>query len=211
MLAPLLAIAVLHWAVLVIPGFNFILIGQLAAGGSRNAAMSAVAGMTLATLVWATVAVAGVGVVFAAQPALRLAAQIAGGLYLLHLAYKLWRAGGPVAASSEPNVFGSVAAFRAGFTTNVLNPKIALFYGSVFTTSLPANPPATLVVLAVLLVFMNSVVWHASLALLLSRPSIQRAYLRHNKALNRASGVLVGVYGARLLFATLGEIRSRSA
>ncbi|RYG12563.1 MAG: hypothetical protein EON92_07950 [Burkholderiales bacterium] len=30
MLASLLAIAVLHWAVLLIPGFNFVLIGQLA-------------------------------------------------------------------------------------------------------------------------------------------------------------------------------------
>jgi threonine efflux protein len=210
MLASLLAIALLHWAVLVIPGFNFILIGQLAAGGSRKAAMAAVVGMTMATLVWASLAVAGVGVVFTAHPSLRLAAQMAGGLYLLHLAFKLWRAGSPVTASAPP-VFGSMAAFRAGFTTSVLNPKIALFYGSVFTTSLPPQPSAVLVVLAVLLVFANSVVWHASLALLLSRPSIQGAYLRHNQTLNRVSGALVGVYGAKLLASTVSEVRSRTA
>lgn len=209
MLTSLLAIAVLHWAVLVIPGFNFILIGQLAAGGSRKAAMAAVLGMTMATLVWASLAVAGVGMVFTSHPSLRLAAQVAGGLYLLYLAFKLWRAGGQVAASAPP-VFGSMAAFRAGFTTSAFNPKIALFYGSVFTTSLPAEPSATLVVLAVLLVFANSVVWHSSLALLLSRSSIQQAYLRHNRALNRISGALVGVYGARLLAATLSEVRSRT-
>lgn len=210
MLTSLLAIAVLHWAVLVIPGFNFILIGQLAAGGSRKAAMAAVLGMTMATLAWASLAVAGVGVVFMSHPSLRLAAQVAGGLYLLYLAFKLWRAGAQVAASAPP-VFGSMAAFRAGFTTSALNPKIALFYGSVFTTSLPPEPSVTLVVLAVLLVFANSVVWHSSLALLLSRSSIQQAYLRHHRALNRISGVLVGVYGAKLLAATLSEVRSRTA
>ena len=43
MLTSLLAIAALHWAILVIPGFNFILVGQLAAGESRAAAMSAAA------------------------------------------------------------------------------------------------------------------------------------------------------------------------
>lgn len=206
MLTSLLAIAVLHWAVLVIPGFNFVLIGQLAAGGSRVAAMSAVAGMTTATLVWASLAVAGVGIVFAAHPTLRHVAQVAGGLYLLHLAVKLWRAGRQSPATAEP-VLGTVAAFRAGFTTSALNPKIALFYGSVFATALPQDPS----LLLVLLVFANSVVWHSSLALLLSRPTVQSAYLRNYQALNRISGVLVGAYGAKLIGSALAEFRSRSA
>ena len=210
MFPSLLAIALLHWAVLIIPGFNFVLIGQLAAGGSRKAAMSAVAGMTMATLAWASLAVAGVGVVFAAHPSVRLAAQVAGGLYLLHLAFKLWRAGGQVTAEVPP-VLGNVAAFRAGFTTSALNPKIALFYGSVFATSLPTNPSLIVVALAVLLVFANSVVWHSSLALLLSRPSIQRAYLRHNRLLNQISGSLVGMYGVKLIAGAANEVRSRTA
>jgi len=207
MLASLLAIAVLHWAILLIPGFNFILVGQLAAGESRKAAISAVAGMTTATLVWATLAVAGVGLVFAAHPALRHAAQVVGGLYLLNLAWKLWRSGEATSASG-PRVMDAVSAFRVGFTTSALNPKIALFYGSVFVTAMPADPSLLMVVLAVLLVYVNSVVWHSSLALLLSRPGVQRAYLRHNRALNRVSALLVGAYGAKLLAAAVDEIRA---
>ncbi|MFZ6846323.1 LysE family translocator [Undibacterium sp. RuTC16W] len=210
MLPSLLAIAVLHWAVLIIPGVNFVLISQLAAGGSRREAMCAVGGMTIGTLAWALLAVAGVGVVFTAHPSVRLAAQSVGGLYLIYLAFKLWLASDQATASTPP-VFGGLAAFRAGFTTSALNPKPALFFGSVFTTSLSANPSPTMLVLAVLLVFANSVVWHSSLALLLSRPNVQRAYLRHNRALNRLSGVLVGLYGARLIAATVSEVRSRTS
>jgi threonine efflux protein len=210
MLTPLFAIAVLHWAVLVIPGFNFILIGQLAAGGNRVTAMAAVAGMTTATLAWAALAVAGVGIVFTAHPAIRHVAQIAGGLYLLHIACKLWRSGRQSTAKAAP-VLGATAAFRAGFMTSALNPKIALFYGSVFATTLPPNPAMLLVALSVLLVFCNSLVWHSSLALLLSRPAIQSAYLRHYQALNRVSGVLVGAYGTRLIASAISEYRSRGA
>lgn len=210
MLSALLAIAVLHWAVLVIPGFNFVLIGQLAASGSRAAAVAAVVGMTTATLVWAGLAVAGVGAAFSAHPQLRQWAQVAGGLYLLHLAWKLWRAGGAATAPSAAPVQGRAAAFRAGFVTSALNPKIALFYGSVFATALPANPPAVLVLAAVMLVYANSVVWHGSLALLLSRPQVQAAYLRHYARLTRISGALVGAYGARLLAQAFGEWRARS-
>jgi len=209
MLASLFAIAVLHWAVLVIPGFNFVLIGQLAAGNSRVAAMSAVAGMTTATLAWAILAVAGVGMVFTAHPALRHLAQVAGGLYLLYLALKLWHAGRQVTASASP-VLGSASAFRAGFMTSALNPKIALFYGSVFATALPPDPSLLLVALAVLLVFANSVIWHSSLALLLSRPAVRSAYLRNYQALNRVSGALVGAFGTRLIIAAVAEVRSRS-
>ena len=61
MLPTLITIALLHWAILILPGFNFILVGQLAASGQRTTAMFAVAGMTTATLVWACLAVAGVG------------------------------------------------------------------------------------------------------------------------------------------------------
>lgn len=210
MLTPLIAIAVLHWAVLVIPGFNFLLIGQLAAGGNRRTAMSAVGGMTTATLAWAALAVAGVGIVFTAHPLIRHLAQLAGGLYLLQLAFRLWRSGRGAAAPAAP-VLGVRGAFRAGFMTSALNPKIALFYGSVFATALPSSPSLLLVGLSVLLVFANSLVWHASLALLLSRPAIQGAYLRHYRALNRVSGLLVGAYGGHLIASAIAEYRARSA
>jgi threonine/homoserine/homoserine lactone efflux protein len=198
MLLSLTSIAILHWAVLVIPGFNFVLIGQLAAAGQRRGALSAVAGMTTATLVWASLSVVGIGMVFSAHHGLRHLAQIAGGAYLIQLAFKLWRSGRRPAVGA-PLVPSSAAAFRIGFVTSALNPKIALFYSSVFATALPANPSTLHVVLAVLLVYVNSLVWHLSLALLLSRASVQRAYWRHHQALNRASGALIGIFGVQLI------------
>lgn len=208
MLESLVTIAVLHWAILLIPGFNFVLIGQLAAGGSQRAALAAVVGMSTATLIWATLAVAGVGAVFTAQPALRQVAQMAGGLYLLYLAVGLLRSGGGPAAGAE-GVMRPVAAFRAGFVTSALNPKIALFYGSVFASALPAQPSAVHVLAAVALVYANSWVWHGGLALVLSRPAVQRAYLAHFRTLTRVSAALVGVFGVRLIASAIQEMRAR--
>src|SRR5689334_18914100 len=123
MLPSLLTIALLHWAVLLVPGFNVILIGQLAAGGSRTTALLAVLGITTATLIWGSLAVIGVGAVFSAHPQVRFAAQIAGGLYLLYLAVKLWRSGATTADQTSTTL-GKVAAFRVGLLTSLLNPKI---------------------------------------------------------------------------------------
>ncbi|HWP18055.1 MAG TPA: LysE family transporter [Burkholderiaceae bacterium] len=209
MLASLIAIALLHWAVLIVPGFNFVLIGQLAAGGSRRAALAAVVGMTTATLAWAALAVAGVGAVFSAHPALRQGVQLTGGTYLLYLALQLARSGGGVPKATD-RVPGAAAAFRAGFFTSALNPKIALFYGSVFATALPADPSAAHVVAAVLLVYANSWLWHGGLALVLSRPQIQRAYLQHYRTLTRFAAALVGMFGVRLIAGVVQEFRART-
>jgi threonine efflux protein len=210
MLASLLTIAVLHWAVLLVPGFNFVLLGQLAAGRSRQSALSAAAGMVTATLGWAALAVLGVGAVFSAHPMLRFAAQVVGGLYLLHLAFKLWHSGS-AAPGDAPDALSRRAAFRIGFVTSALNPKIALFYGSVFATALPPSPSALLVAGAVTLVCVNSLVWHMGLALALSQRALQRAYLRHFAALTKAAAAVVGAFGLRLLVGTAREWRQSAS
>lgn len=204
MLSSLITIAILHWAVLLIPGFNFILIGQLAAGGSRQQAMAAVAGMVSATLIWATLALAGVGVIFSAHPLIRQVVQVSGGLYLLQLAYKLWRSGAAPAVAQQASM-SKALAFRTGFITSALNPKIALFYGSVFATALPAQPSVSMVSAALMLVLANSLLWHSSLAWLLSMPRVQQLYLLRYQRLTKFSAVLVGIYGVKLLLSVLSE------
>jgi threonine efflux protein len=208
MISSLVAIALLHWAVLLVPGFNVVLIGQLAAGGSRAAALFAVVGMTTATLIWASLAVLGVGAVFSTHPQLRFAAQIAGGAYLLYLAVKLWRSGAAIGAQA-PTTLGKFAALRIGLVTSLLNQKIALFYGSVFATSLPPAPSLLHIASAIAVVYANSIVWHASLAVLLSHHKVQQVYLRNFARLSKVSGAMVGAFGLRLIVATLQEIRSR--
>jgi threonine efflux protein len=208
MLTSLVAIALLHWAVLLVPGFNVVLIGQLAAGGTRAAALCAVLGMTTATLIWGSLAVLGVGAVFSAHPQLRFAAQIAGGMYLLYLALKLWRSGAATAEQAS-TMLTKTAAFRVGLLTSLLNPKIALFYGSVFATALPPSPSPLLIISAIAVVYANSVIWHLSLAFLFSQRRVQQIYLRNFARLTKISGAMVGAFGLRLLVATIQEVRSR--
>lgn len=208
MLSTYLTIALLHWVVLVTPGVNFVLIAQLSAGSSRSASMAAVAGITTVTALWATLAVLGLGAVFSAHPALRQVFQVAGGLYLCLVAWKLWRS--PAAMAEVHAVTtGRAAAFRTGFITNVFNPKTALFFGSVFATALPAAPGAAMLAGAVALVWCNAVVWHLFLALAFSQGRIQAAYQRGRAAFNRGASALVGAFGLRLLTLTLQEWRTR--
>lgn len=209
MLTTLLAISLLHWVVLITPGANVLVVSQLAGSGQRRAACFAALGVSVVALLWSALALLGVNAVFAAHPHLRFALQFAGGLYLCFVAFKLWRSGG---ASPQMAAAGFTAsgAFRLGFVTNILNPKSALFFGSVFATLLPAAPSAQLLAAAVGLVLFNAVVWHLFLALAFSHPRVMAAYARYRGLLNCFASLLVGAFGLRLLANTLAELRNHA-
>jgi threonine efflux protein len=208
MMSALIAIALLHWVVLVTPGANVLVVSNLAASGSRRAAFFAGAGVTVVAGIWSALAVLGVGAVFAAHPYVRWAVQLAGGLYLFYVGCRLWVSGSRAPAAHSESL-SPAAAFRLGFLTNILNPKSALFFGSVFATALPAQPSVLLLLGALLLVVVNAFIWHTFLALAFSRPRIQRAYERRRKAIGRSAGAMVGAFGVRLLAGAAAELRAR--
>src|SRR4051794_11580089 len=104
MLSAFITIWILHVAVMVSPGPNFLLVSQLAASDRARSAAFAALGVTCSAACWATCAVLAVNVVFVAFPGLRLALQVAGGLYLLYLAIRLWRSNGAASVDRASSV-----------------------------------------------------------------------------------------------------------
>ena len=207
MLSTLLTVALLHWLVLVTPGANVLLVSQLAASGHRRSACYAGLGVTVVAVLWAMLAVLGVNALFAALPKLRFALQLAGGIYLGFVAIRLWHSG-TSKTEHQDTTLAPWRAFRLGFLTNILNPKSALFFGSIFATALPEDPGSSSLAAVVALVFVNALVWHTFLALSFSHPKVQAAYFRQRRLLNRVAGALVGAFGLRLLIVTVDEMRA---
>jgi threonine efflux protein len=205
----LVTIALLHAVVLVTPGANFLLIGQMAASGQQRQALVACVGITCVTATWATLAVWGLGAVVAMHPALQAGLPLAGGIYLLYVAVGLWRSSGPPdgveGVLTEGAALSLAQAFRRGFVTNILNPKTALFFTSVFGSILPAQASAWMSAAAVGVVYVNALIWHLFLALAFSRPAVQTVYVRHRAALNRVCGTLVAVFAGRLLWSAVWD------
>ncbi len=221
MLSTLVSIWLLHLAVLLSPGVNFMLLSQLAAAERTKSALFAVWGIVTGTAVWAICAVLGVHALFLAFPSLRLLLQVAGGVYLLYISSRLWRSysapkpqitpeSAPqiTSANEQTKAVSPLAAFRLGFLTNITNPKPALFFGSVFVASFPTHPTLLLQISAVCMVVLNSLAWHLLLTYVFSRPSVRNAYTRTRNAVNRVASAIVGALGVSLLVSTVREARS---
>ncbi len=95
-----------------------------AAGGPR-AGVAAAAGISLGVLCHCVMAAAGLAAVVAANPALLDVIRYAGAAYLMWVAIQTWRDTDPPGARSGRAALWP--AFRRGFVTNILNPKVGLF------------------------------------------------------------------------------------
>ncbi|MHA7871244.1 MAG: LysE family translocator [Hyphococcus sp.] len=96
-----------------------------ARGGARAGAAAAV-GVGVGSLAWAVLTATGLAALLAASEHALTLIRIAGGSYLLFLAVRTFmhRREVPDAAGAAD----AMRAFRAGVLTNLLNPKVGLFY-----------------------------------------------------------------------------------
>ena len=201
MLSTLLSVAALHVLVLIIPGPDVLLVSQVAVARSRRAALLAGAGVVCGIACWAALALLGIGVLIQNFVWIHGVIRVAGGLYLLHMAYTLWRSsfGTQEQSAHTSPPLGDLKAFRSGFLTNIANPKAAIFFGSVFSSVLPAHSSAGLKLSAFIVIVTLSMLWFALVALGMSTARLQAAYLNARRGIDRVAGTVMAGFGALLL------------
>jgi threonine efflux protein len=198
----LAGIALVHLLAVASPGPTFAVVMSYAVRGDRRAGFLLTGGVLLATLTWALATAAGLGTAMARFPLAYRALQIAGACYLVYLGVRLlasaWRSGASVAAASAAPSASGFEAVRAGFITNMSNPKVIAYYASLFGVLIPAAAPQWLFWASVAVVAAVSAAWWSAVTLFFSLPPVRYAYLKARLGMDIAMGAILIVLGARL-------------
>jgi threonine/homoserine/homoserine lactone efflux protein len=115
------------------PGPDTMFVLASSASGGTRAGIAATLGIAAGCLAHATMAALGISALIAASPAAFDALRIAGALYLLWIGIDALRAfhegirGGRMLSAAAGET-ASWDAFRRGALTNILNPKVGIFY-----------------------------------------------------------------------------------
>jgi threonine/homoserine/homoserine lactone efflux protein len=128
------------------PGVDFLLTVSRTLQGGARAGVAAALGIMAGSVVHAVAAAFGLAALLSVNPgALRLI-QWLGAAYLVWLGIGLLRqAWRPAVLASAPGQRGAGKRwhdFRTGLLTNVLNPKVALFFLAFLPQFVPARSPA---------------------------------------------------------------------
>jgi threonine/homoserine/homoserine lactone efflux protein len=187
------------------PGLDTALVLRTATSEGRGAGVLAAIGICVGCLIWGAAVGAGLGALLIAAPLAFLILKWAGAGYLLCLGVLLICKPSPrfaMGRDAAPGSVGWFAPLRRGLLTNLLNPKIGVFYVSFLPQFVPAGltPGPYMVMLAALHVAM-SLVWFAGLIAatrpsgrLLGRPGV-------TTVMDRLTGCVFIAFGARLALA----------
>jgi len=191
----------------VTPGLDTALVLRTAAVEGPRRAMLAGTGVVTGVLAWGLIAALGLGAVLAVSDLAYRLLQLAGAAYLIWLGLGMLRAAARPQAPGLPQVAAPAAPnwFLRGVMTNLLNPKVGVFYLSFLPQFLPAGVPV--VPFSVLLAGI-----HAAMGLVFFA-AITAATIPFQRALGgpRLPRILDGVTGSVLIAFALRLVLERRA
>lgn len=185
----------------VIPGPNFVAVVHKAVASTRSEAMALVAGIVLVNLFWATCAILGIGVVFAAFPWAALVVKVLGAAYLIWFGLRLLAKAGnrPILPNTESSDGSFRQPFMQGVITNIGNPKSMAFFAAIFSSAAPAHVSQGTFVSMLAVVGLVAMGWYGIVAIALSQPRVASAYRRGKKLIDRLCGSVILLLGIRQL------------
>src|SRR5580658_2860342 len=148
----------------VTPGIDTALVLRTAV--TRSAREAALTGLGIATgcFGWAALVAFGLGAVLAASAFAYTALRWLGAAYLLWLGYKMLRFPRRTFVTGSAVSAGRHKAFPTGLLTNILNPKVGVFYVSFLPQFVPTGvAPAPFIVLLAIIHACSGMAWFAVL------------------------------------------------
>ena len=194
-------------ALLVIaPGPDSLLVLRNSARGGRRAGLATAAGTVTGLLVWAAAAALGLAALLRASEIGYLVVRWAGAAYLVFLGSQLiWRSrhsrgsGEPATPLLAEDRRPRLSEYLTGAGTNLLNPKVGIFFISFLPVFIPRGVPVAPAGLMLGGIFLaEGVLWLAAIVLLghglnavVSRASVRRR-------MERLTGLVMIGFGVRL-------------
>lgn len=199
-LAAVLALAVLT----MLPGPDVAVVTRAVLARSPGAAARTTFGIACGLLIWGVLTVLGLAALLAASATAYTVVKFAGAAYLIWLGIQALRQSrhGTDERTAGTDAGAKARPFRTGLLSNVLNPKIAVFYTSLLPQLVPAGAPHVPSLAALVLAHVAlSIAWLLTYASLVGRvaTTLQRPKVR--RALDRVTGAVLVGFGVRVALA----------
>lgn len=205
--------AVVAGILTIIPGLDTALVLRAAVTTGRRHAFATALGISTGALLWGVAAAAGASAVLTASHLAYTALRVAGAAYMIWMGAGLLRrslkrgvpptpgdpAGQPALGRPDSTL---VRSWSRGLGTNLLNPKIGVFYMAMLPQFIPANAPHLLMGLTLAIVHdVEGLAWFTALIL---GAHVASRWLRSSpvhRIMDRITGTVLIGFGIKLALA----------
>ena len=195
-----------HLLAVAAPGPDIaIVLKQSLAHGRRTGIWTGI-GVGTALMIHVSYSLLGIGVLLKSSPLLFNGVKYAGAAYLAWIGIQALRAKpqqGDLGAPPDPSKIPTTkASFLTGFLTNVLNPKVGLFFLALFITVISPTTPKWIQACYGLWMVLATMGWFALVSVIFTRPAVRRTFLKMGHWIDRVLGVAFLAFALSLALAS---------
>ena len=206
MLMSFLTLAVVQLLALMSPGPDFFFISQTAVTRSHREALMGVLGVTMGVAIWAAVALLGLNLLLEKMAWLHKLIMAGGGLYLIWMGWQLLRSArrqhkqpASEVLAEPPVPVWQGRTFLRGLLTNLSNPKVVIYFGSVFSLFVGDDASTLQRGGIYALILLETLGWFLLVATVFALPWMRRKYQQMGKWLDAVGGVMFTAFGLHLI------------
>jgi threonine/homoserine/homoserine lactone efflux protein len=186
--------------IVLLPGPDTLVVVRNLVRGGRRTAMLTVAGVLSGLTCWIVAAAFGLSAVLRASHDAYLVLRIVGAVYLVWLGIQSLRARSVTVPAEAPVRRGLLGrGYGAGLATDLLNPKVGVFFVTFLPGFVPSGAPVGTTSLVFGAIFVvETAIYFAVLLLLAGRVT---GWMNHpvvRRRLDRLTGAVLIAFGARL-------------
>lgn len=200
-LPELLTVFIIHLFAVIIPGPDFAMISRNSFVYSRKTGMCSAIGLALGIIVHVTYSLVGIGFIIARSTVLFSVLKYLGAGYLIYIGYKSLRAKPVITSSNEIETkedISKFAAIRMGFFSNILNPKVTLFFLALFTQVINPETPVVIKIIYGLGMSTMTFVWFSFVATVLTHKTIKVRFASIRHYIERTLGAILIALGIKV-------------
>lgn len=185
------------------PGPNILAVMGTSMSVNRKSGMALAMGVAAGSFTWAMITASGLSALIVAYGSALLVIKIAGGAYLLWLAYKSFRSAFST-HDIESKAFGGDTQtpwfyFSRGFIVQMTNPKAAFSWIAIIALGMGTGAPAWVAAAIVIGTTILSIVMHAIYALAFSTTPMIRIYAKGRRWIQGVMGTFFTIAGLKFL------------
>jgi RhtB (resistance to homoserine/threonine) family protein len=200
-------VAVAHALAVASPGPDFALVLRQSLTHGRRAAIWSSIGIGCGLSIHIGYCVLGLGYFLKSSETALALIKYLGAAYLAWVGLQAIRAKprtGDLELASQGSRPSMRSAWLTGFLVNLLSPKAALFFMSLFPLAVSVTTPKLVQVGYGLWMTIATMAWFGFVSLVFTREEVRRRFLRHGHWIDRALGLVFIGFAVSLAFAKLG-------
>lgn len=194
-------VAVIHLLAAISPGPDFIMCVRNSLTYSRKTGVWTAVGFGMGIAVHVFYSLAGLAFVISRSILLFNFIKFLGAGYLAYIGFKSF-----FAKSSELEVgeqekkedISNLSAVKIGFLTNVLNPKVTIFFLSIFTMVVSPDTPTFIMGIMGAIMIVNTILWFSLVAVFFTQNKVRLIFQKYQNIFNKTLGGILIALGIKV-------------